>query len=44
MILALSRQREEDLRFQGQPGLYSEFRDSQIESPCPEKPKTKMKC
>ena len=41
LIPALGRQRQADFRVQGQPGLQSEFQDSQgyTEKPCLEKPK-----
>jgi hypothetical protein len=43
LIPALGRQRQEDFWVWGQPGLQSEFQDSQgyTEKPCLEKPKTK---
>jgi hypothetical protein len=43
LIPALGRQRQVDFWVQGQPGLQSEFQDSQgyTEKPCLEKPKTK---
>jgi hypothetical protein len=45
LIPALGRQRQADFRVQGQPGLQSEFQDSQgyTEKPCLEKPKIKIK-
>ena len=48
LIPALERQRQADLRVQGQPGLQGEFQDSQgyTEKPCLEKttpPKKKPK-
>jgi hypothetical protein len=45
LIPALERQRQVDLRVRGQPGLQSEFQDSQAytEKPCVEKPKKKKK-
>jgi hypothetical protein len=45
LIPALGRQRQADLWFQGQPGLQSEFQDSQdyTEKPCLEKTKNKKK-
>jgi hypothetical protein len=45
LIPALGRQRQEDFLVQGQPGLQSEFQDSQgyTEKPCLEKPKKKKK-
>jgi hypothetical protein len=41
LIPALERQRQADFRVQGQPGLQSEFQDSQgyIEKPCLKKQK-----
>jgi hypothetical protein len=41
LIPALGRQRQADFWIQGQPGLQSEFQDSQVykEKPCLEKPK-----
>jgi hypothetical protein len=41
LIPALRRQRQADFRVRGQPGLQSEFQDSQsyTEKPCLEKPK-----
>jgi hypothetical protein len=43
LIPALGRQREVDFGVRGQPGLQSEFQDSQgyTEKPCLEKPKKK---
>jgi hypothetical protein len=43
LIPALGRQRQVDFRVQGQPGLQSEFQDSQgyTEKSCLEKQKTK---
>jgi hypothetical protein len=43
LIPALGRQRQVDFWVRGQPGLLSEFQDSQgyTEKPCLEKPKTK---
>jgi hypothetical protein len=43
LIPALRRQRQGDLWVQGQPGLQSEFQDSQgyTEKPCLKKPKKK---
>jgi hypothetical protein len=43
LIPALGRQRQVDFQVQGQPGLQSEFQDSQgyTEKPCLEKPKKK---
>jgi hypothetical protein len=45
LIPALGRQRQADFWVQGQPGLQSEFQDSQgyTEKPCLEKPKGKKK-
>jgi hypothetical protein len=45
LIPALGRQRQEDFWVWGQPGLQSEFQDSQgyIEKPCLEKQKNKNK-
>jgi hypothetical protein len=45
LISALRRQRQADFWVQGQPGLQSEFQDSQgyTEKPCLEKPKPKKK-
>jgi hypothetical protein len=45
LILALGRQRQADFWVRGQPGLQSEFQDSQgyTEKPCLEKPKKKKK-
>jgi hypothetical protein len=45
LIPALGRQRQEDFWVQGQPGLQSEFQDSQgyTEKPCLEKQKKKKK-
>jgi hypothetical protein len=45
LIPALGRQRQVDFRVQGQPGLQSEFQDSQgyTEKPCLEKQKQKQK-
>jgi hypothetical protein len=45
LIPALGRQRQVDFWVWGQPGLQSEFQDSQgyTEKPCLEKPKTKPK-
>jgi hypothetical protein len=45
LIPALGRQRQVDLWVRGQPGLQSEFQDSQgyTEKPCLEKPKKKKK-
>jgi hypothetical protein len=45
LIPALGRQRQVDFWVQGQPGLQSEFQDSQdcTEKPCLEKPKKKKK-
>jgi hypothetical protein len=45
LIPALRRQRQADFRVRGQPGLQSEFQDSQdyTEKPCLEKPKKKKK-
>jgi hypothetical protein len=45
LVLALGRQRQADFWVQGQPGLQSEFQDSQgyTEKPCLEKPKKKKK-
>ena len=45
LIPALGKQRQVDFWVQGQPGLQSEFQDSQgyIEKPCLEKTKTKTK-
>jgi hypothetical protein len=45
LIPALRRQRQVDFWVQGQPGLQSEFQDSQdyTEKPCLEKPKKKKK-
>jgi hypothetical protein len=45
LIPALGRQRQADFWVQGQPGLQSEFQDSQgyTEKPCLEKPKKKKK-
>jgi hypothetical protein len=44
LIPALGRQRQADFWVRGQPGLQSEFQDSQdyTEKPCLEKPKTKQ--
>jgi hypothetical protein len=44
LIPALGRQRQEGFWVQGQPGLQSEFQDSQgyTEKPCLEKQKTKQ--
>jgi hypothetical protein len=44
LILAPGRQRQADFWVRGQPGLQSEFQDSQgyTEKPCLEKPKTKQ--
>jgi hypothetical protein len=44
LIPALGRQRQTDFWVQGQPGLQSEFKDSQgyTEKPCLEKTKTKQ--
>ena len=44
LIPALGRQRQEDFWVRGQPGLWSEFQDSQgnTEKPCLEKPKPKQ--
>jgi hypothetical protein len=46
LILALERQRQVDFWVQGQPGLQSEFQDSQgyTEKSCLEKPKKKYVC
>jgi hypothetical protein len=48
LIPALGRQRQADFWVQGQPGLQSEFQDSQsyTEKPCLEKPlkQNKTKC
>jgi hypothetical protein len=46
LIPALGRQRQADFWVQGQPGLQSEFQDSQgyTEKPCLEKQKQKKKC
>jgi hypothetical protein len=43
LIPALGRQRQADFRVRGQPGLQSEFQDSQgyTEKPCLKKPKKK---
>jgi hypothetical protein len=43
LIPALGRQKQADFLFPGQPGLQSEFQDSQgyTEKPCLEKPKKK---
>jgi hypothetical protein len=45
LIPALGRQRQADFLVRGQPGLQSEFQDSQgyTEKPCLEKPKKKKK-
>jgi hypothetical protein len=45
LIPALGRQRQADFWVQGQPGLQSEFQDSQgyTEKSCLEKPKKKKK-
>jgi hypothetical protein len=45
LMPALGRQRQADFWVQGQPGLQSEFQDSQgySEKPCLEKPKKKKK-
>jgi hypothetical protein len=45
LIPALGRQRQADFWVRGQPGLQSEFQDSQgyTEKPCLEKNKTKQK-
>jgi hypothetical protein len=45
LIPALGRQRRVDFCVRGQPGLWSEFQDSQsyTEKPCLEKPKKKIK-
>jgi hypothetical protein len=45
LIPALRRQRQADFWVQGQPGLQSDFQDSQgcTEKPCLEKPKKKKK-
>jgi hypothetical protein len=45
LIPALGGERQSDLSVQGQPGLQSEFQDSQSyrEKSCFEKPKTKFK-
>jgi hypothetical protein len=45
LIPALGRQRQADFRVRGQPGLQSEFQDSQgyTEKPCLKKTKTKTK-
>jgi hypothetical protein len=45
LIPALGRQRQADFWVRGEPGLQSEFQDSQgyIEKPCLEKPKKKKK-
>jgi hypothetical protein len=45
LIPALGRQRQADFWVRGQPGLQSEFQDSQgyTEKPCLEKPKRKNK-
>jgi hypothetical protein len=45
LIPALGRQRQVDFWVRGQPGLQSEFQDSQgyTEKPCLEKPKKKKK-
>jgi hypothetical protein len=45
LIPALKRQRQVDFRVQGQPGLQSEFQDSQgyTEKPCLKKPDLKKK-
>jgi hypothetical protein len=45
LIPALGRQRQADFWVRGQPGLQSEFQDSQgyTEKPCLEKPKKKKK-
>ena len=45
LIPALGRQRQADCWVRGQPGLQSEFQDSQgyTEKPCLQKPKTKTK-
>jgi hypothetical protein len=45
LIPALGRQRQVDFWVQGQPGLQSEFQDSQgyTEKPCLEKTKNKTK-
>jgi hypothetical protein len=44
LIPALRRQRQTDFRVRGQPGLQSEFQDSQsyTEKPCLEKQKQKQ--
>jgi hypothetical protein len=44
LIPALGRQRQADFWVWGQPGLQSEFQDSQsyTEEPCLQKPKTKQ--
>jgi hypothetical protein len=45
LIPAIGRQRQADFWIWGQPGLQSEFQDSQgyTEKPCQEKPKKKKK-
>jgi hypothetical protein len=45
LIPALGRQRQADFSVRGQPGLQSEFQDSQgyAEKPCLKKPKKKRK-
>ena len=45
LIPALGRQRQVDFWVQGQPGLQSDFQDSQgyTEKPCLKKPKIKIK-
>jgi hypothetical protein len=45
LILALGRQRQADFLVRGQPGLQSEFQDSQgyTEKPCPRKKQNKTK-
>jgi hypothetical protein len=45
LIPALRRQKQSDFWVRGQPGLQSEFQDSQsyTEKPCLEKPKKKKK-
>jgi hypothetical protein len=45
LVPALRRQRQADFWVRGQPGLQSEFQDSQgyTEKPCLEKPKKKKK-
>jgi hypothetical protein len=44
LIPAIGRQKQADFWVRGQPGLQSEFQDSQdyTEKPCLEKPKKKM--